>query len=54
MAYELTAWSALRQQAMLDLDLGILIPNADFDAAAATSITSAKNLRDTNMGSTQW
>lgn len=40
--------TTLRQRLLRELDLGWLITNADFDAAAAGSITSANMLRNSN------
>lgn len=45
-----TTLTTLRQEVLRELDLGILIPNAFFDSAAATSITSSNLLRNTNWG----
>jgi hypothetical protein len=38
--------TAIRQRALRELDLGLVIPNAKFDSAASTSITSADVMRN--------
>jgi hypothetical protein len=38
--------TAIRQRALRELDLGLVIPNAKFDSAASTSITSADIMRN--------
>lgn len=43
-----SALTVLRQRLMRELDLGWIIANADFGAAAATSITSSNMLQNTN------
>lgn len=49
-----TTLPTLRQETLRELDLGLLIPNAFFDAAAAGSITSANMLRNSNWGIDQF
>ena len=45
-----TTFGTFLDRLIRELEVGLIIPNADFDAAAAGSITSANVLRDSNHG----